>query len=158
MHQQVELQRIPVKVYRSDDRLVVAAPMAGLQAEDVVVEVTADGRLLLHGELRGVLKDVKEVLLDEWDVGAYHRALELPVAVDGELSTVTYGNGVVVVSLPVIEHMRAARLTVTPVGPNRGERVGSVGTPPRPTTTEEHRAAKASVQKDHGAGEDPHVS
>ncbi len=42
MHRQVEPQHIPVKVYRSEDRLVIAAPMAGLQAEDIVVEVTTD--------------------------------------------------------------------------------------------------------------------
>ena len=157
MHRQVKPQHIPVKVYRSEDRLVIAAPMSGLQAEDVVVEVTTDSRLILHGELRGVLKDVNEVLLDEWDVGAYHRELELPVAVDGEHGTVTYGNGVVVVALPMASNTQAARLTLMPAGPNRGERVGSVGTPPRPTTTEEHRAAKAAVQKDRGAGDDPHV-
>lgn len=47
-------QNIPIKVYRTDERLMIAAPMAGLE----VVEVTAEGRLILHWDLRGMLKEV----------------------------------------------------------------------------------------------------
>jgi HSP20 family protein len=69
MREQLKQQNIPVKIYRTDGRLMVAAPMAGLEPEDIVVEVTADGRLVLHGALRSMLKEVKELLLDEWSVG-----------------------------------------------------------------------------------------
>src|SRR6266567_1808329 len=48
---------VPVKLYRTSDRLVVAAPVPGLQPEDVTVEVTASGRLVLQGALRGSLKE-----------------------------------------------------------------------------------------------------
>ncbi len=48
---------LPVKLYRTPDRLVVAAPMAGLQPEDIRVDVTADGQLILEGGLRGVLRE-----------------------------------------------------------------------------------------------------
>jgi HSP20 family protein len=171
-------QEIPVKLYRTPDRLVVAAPMPGLRPEDVAVEVTEAGRLILHGDLRGVLKEgifqvraadvreghlpvqgrepvapragweeEKEVLLDEWDVGAYHRDLELPAGVDGELANVTYGNGVLVVVLPTAASTRPARLMLEKVGPGRGQRVGSAGHPVQPLTTAEHRAAMQ-----HGGG------
>ena len=170
-------QRVPVKLYRTQDRLVVAAPMPGLQPEDVTVEVTADGRLALHGGLRGMLKEElfevhaadvreshppvqprdpdtprerwqehKEILLDEWDAGGYHRELDLPAAVDGTLGTVTYGNGVLVVALPVAEQTRPARLSLEQVGPGRGQRVGSAGHPVQPLSTEEHRAAQDRIQ------------
>jgi hypothetical protein len=33
--------------------LMVAAPMAGLEPENIVVEVTVEDRLILHGDLRG---------------------------------------------------------------------------------------------------------
>ena len=166
-------QRVPVKLYRTPDRLVLAAPMPGLQPEDVAVEVTAAGRLVLHVELRGELKEElfevqaadvreghppvqprdpaasrerwpesKEVLLDEWDAGGYHRELDLPAAVDGALGTATYGNGVLVVALPVAERTRPARLRLEPVGPGRGQRVGSAGHPVQPLSTAEHRAAQ----------------
>lgn len=170
-------QRVPVKLYRTTDRIVVAAPMPGLQPDDVTVEVTADDRLVLHGERRGVLKeevfevqgaDVREghppvqpsdpdaprerwleskvVLLDEWDVGGYHRELDLPVAVDGPLGTATYGNGVLVVALPVAERTLPARLSLETVAPGRGQRVGSAGHPIQPLSTEEHRAAQDTMR------------
>lgn len=133
-------QPIPVKVYRGRDRLVVAAPMPGMEPESILVEVTAEGSLALHGLLRGELKDEKEVLLDEWNPGPYHRSLELPAAVDATLANVTYGNGVLVVALPLSGETRPARLTLEAVGPAHGERVGSHGRPVRPTTAEEHHS------------------
>ena len=127
MEEQNKLQGIPVKVYRSDDLLTVAAPMPGLEPEDITVEVTADGNLILNGEVRGLLKDTKELLIDEWSVGSYYRDLVLPDTVDGEHANVTYGNGVLVVALPLSQHTRPARLTMAKVGPARGERIGHSG-------------------------------
>ena len=63
VQEQVKLQRIPVKIYRTDERLMIAAPMAGLEPENILVEVTNEGRLILHGEQRAMLKEVKELLL-----------------------------------------------------------------------------------------------
>jgi HSP20 family protein len=122
MQEQAKLQQIPVKVYRTADRLMVAAPMPGLQPEDIMVEVTDSGHLILQGEVRGLLKDVKELLLDEWTVGGYYRDLGLPVgvAVDGEQATITYGNGVLVVALPTSEQNRPAHLTLQSVGIDHG--------------------------------------
>lgn len=151
------MEQIPVTVYRADDRLTVAAPTPGLQPEDIVVEVTEDGRLVLHGERRGALKDDKDVLMEEWTVGPYHRELSLPAAVNGELATVTYGNGVLVAALPLAERTRPARLTLEAAGPGHGERVGSAGHPIRPVTTDEHQGAKMDVQTRHGGGTDMHA-
>ena len=145
---------LPVKLYRTADRLVVAAPMAGLRPADVSIEVTESGRLILqskpHDVLRAQLFDVvvtvdrdgdqevwtreqwqetKEVLLDEWSTRGFYRELELPLAVDAALATVTYGNGVLVISLPVAETVRTARLELVPTGDGRGQRLGSLGHP-----------------------------
>jgi len=127
MQEHAKLQQIPVKVYRSSDRLMVAAPMPGLQPEDILVQVTENGHLIIQGELRGLLKDIKELLLDEWSVGGYYRELPLPDAVDGTLANVSYGNGVLVVALPISERTRPASLTLDTVGPSRGEHMGKSG-------------------------------
>jgi len=130
MQEQLKQQHIPVKVYRTDERLMIAAPMAGLEPENIVVEVTAEGRLILHGNLRGMLKEVKELLLDEWSVGVYHREFELPVAVDAACANVTYGNGVLTVTLPISKQTNPARLTLVRQAPTRGQRRGNAGRPP----------------------------
>ena len=143
MYAQSGVQQPLVNLYRTDDRVMVAAPLPGMEPSDIVVELTTNGRLVLHGEFRGALTGQKEVLLEEWSAGAYHRELDLPVAVDGELANVTYGNGVLVVVLPVAEQLRPARLTLQEISPTRGERVGSAGHRPiQARSTEEHWQAK----------------
>lgn len=130
MQEQVKQQHIPLKVYRTADRLMVAAPMPGLEPEDIIVEVMPDGVLSLHGELRGRLKEVKELLLDEWSAGAYHRELALVAPVNGECANVTYGNGVLMVTLPISDQTLPARLVLTRMTPTHGERRGNAGHPP----------------------------
>ena len=130
MQEQLKQQHIPVKVYRTDGRLMIVAPMAGLEPENITVEVTADGRLILHGDLRSMLKEVKDLLLDEWSVGVYHRELALPVAVDAACANVTYGNGVLTVTLPISEQTSPARLTLVRRAPTHGQRRGNAGRPP----------------------------
>lgn len=128
----IEPQGIPAKVYRTDERVMVAAPMPGLEPDNITVQVESGPSLTLHGALRGTLKDDKEVLLDEWTPGPYHRELALPAEVDGERANMTYNNGVLVVVLPVAEHTRTAQLTLDTVSPTQGERVGHTGHDNRP--------------------------
>lgn len=127
MQENVESQHVPLKVYRSEDRLTIAAPMPGLEPEDIVVEVTADGRLILDGALRGTLKGLKELLVDEWSVGGYHRELALPVAVNADLANLTYGNGVLVIAFPIAERTRPAVLGLATLGHAHGLRAGNAG-------------------------------
>src|SRR5258706_15270941 len=129
MQEQLKRQHIPVKVYRTDERLMIAAPMAGLEPENILVEVTNDGRLILHGDLRAMLKEVKELLVDEWSVGVYERELALPVPVNAVCANVTYGNGVLLVTLPISDQTSPARLTLERVAPTHGEHKGNAGHP-----------------------------
>lgn len=127
MEENPKIQRIPLKMFRSPDRLTVAAPMPGLQPEDIIVEVNENGHLIVQGEERGMLKDIKDLLLDEWSVGTYYRELELPNAVDGEHANVTYGNGVLVVVMPISDTLTPATLAMDRVGKDFGEYVGNSG-------------------------------
>lgn len=153
MQEEIIPRLIPVKMYRTEDRLTVAAPMPGMEAPDITAEVTADGRLILDGTMRGYLKGIKDLLLDEWSVGPYHRELALPCAVDGTLANVTYGNGVLTVALPVSDSNRPAALDLDAVGAAHGERAGNAGHPVRPRADRERGAPASSAPADHGAPE-----
>lgn len=107
---------MPVNMYRTEELLMVAALMPGLQPDDIKIDIGAGGRLRVAGELRGKLKDWKDVLLEEWQAGGYERELDLPVAVDATGGRATYENGVLVVVLPV-----AATTTAGTVAPRGGE-------------------------------------
>ncbi len=133
-------RQIPLKVYRSRERLTVAAPMAGLEPEDITVEITSDDRLILRGALRATLKGQNEVLLDEWSVGGYSREFRLPCPVDGRIGNVTYGNGVLVVALPITTQTQPGRLTLDVIGEARGEHAGNQGHPVRAMSNVEHRS------------------
>lgn len=157
MEEKAEAQIIPVKAYRSAERLMVAAPMPGLEAEDIKIEVTDVGYLVLHGEVRGVLKGQKDLLMDEWTVGGYHRNVALPLGVDASRANATYGNGVLVIAFPIAEQTRGATISLQPVGSARGEHIRTVGRDQEAVTTDEHRIAKALEQQFEGGAADPHL-
>lgn len=120
------------KLYRTPHRIMVAVPMPGLEPTDISVEVTTLPTLIIRGRRRGALKGIKDELLNEWNVGAYEREIALPATVDGELANVTYGNGVLVVALPVATQMRPAHLTLSALSATRGLHAGNMGRPIRP--------------------------
>ncbi|GHO89125.1 Hsp20/alpha crystallin family protein [Dictyobacter formicarum] len=127
MQEKAKIQHIPVKVYRTADRLMVAAPMPGLQPEDITAQVTEDGHLVIQGDLRGVLKDIKELLVDEWSVGGYYRDIELPDRVDGVHANMNYGNGVLVIAFPLSQQMQPITLKLQKTATDRGGRSGNAG-------------------------------
>lgn len=143
MQEQLDLQRVPIKMYSTDDRLMVAVPMPGLQPEDITVEITDAGRLVLSGRLRGALKGVKDLLVSEWSVGGYEREIELPMGVDGQLTNVTYDNGVLVVAMPISVQQRSATITPEAVGHARGQHIASTGSNIQPTSAAERQAEQA---------------
>ncbi|MGZ3714979.1 MAG: Hsp20/alpha crystallin family protein, partial [Ktedonobacterales bacterium] len=103
-----QMHRVPAKIYRTPLRLMVAVPMPGLEPADITVTVTPSPALVIRGRQRGELKGLKDELLNEWNAGEYEREIALPVAVDGKLANVTYGNGVLVVALPIASQTQPA--------------------------------------------------
>jgi len=127
-----QIRSMPVKIYRTQLRVLVAVPMPGLEPDDISVEITPDATLVIRGRLRGELKGLKDELVNEWSAGDYERAIVLPQEVDGELANVTYGNGILVVALPVATQTRPARMTLTALSATRGLHAGNMGRPIRP--------------------------
>ncbi len=147
---ELHAQPVPIRVYESDKRVMVAAPLPGLEPTDISVAIHAQ-TVSISGDYRGPLKedpallagDPTNVVLAEWEPGPYYREISLPHAVDGALTNATFGNGVLVLVMP--KHQAAAsvaspaefRLEV--VEASRGERVGHAGRDIHPMTTAEHR-------------------
>ena len=135
-----DAQILPVKMYASADRLTVAAPMPGLEPDDICIEVTPGNQLVLYGSARGSLKNENLVHADEWNPGPYCRELTLPSPVDGRLANLTYRNGILVVVLPIAEEVGPAHLGLRAVGLDYGERVGNAGHPVHAVNSPEHLA------------------
>jgi HSP20 family protein len=137
-----EGQLVPVRVYQTTDRIMIAAPMPGLEADDISVVI--DGRhVALQGRERGPHQHGLSLLRTEWALGPYRRELELPEPVDGALANATYDNGVLVVAAPKLAADRdqvRVEIHLQRLGGSRGEHVGHVGREITPVSTGERQA------------------
>lgn len=95
-------QTVPVQLHQADDRLVLATPLPGLEPQDIAVAISGD-RLTIRGAYRGSRQEQPETLVSEWTMGPYYREITLPQPVNGVLTNATYGNGVLVLSMPTLE-------------------------------------------------------
>lgn len=139
-----EGQPVPVRVYQTTDRIMLAAPMPGLEPDDISVVI--DGRhVAVHGRERGPHQRDRDLLIAEWAVGPYRREVDLPAPVDGSLVNVTYDNGVLVLVMPKLGAGRNAErveIRLDAVRATRGQRVGHVGREIASATSADHQAAK----------------
>ena len=123
-------RKVPVNLYREGDRLMVAAPLPGMEPGSIRIDV--HGRTMsIEADLRGPGQlRTQRYLSREWTVGPYARTLTLPGPVDAEAANAVYNNGVLVVMLP----LSASRpsdddIRLEKTGTTRGRRVRHVGRP-----------------------------
>jgi HSP20 family molecular chaperone IbpA len=62
-----EHQRIPVRIYDREKHIVLAAPLPGLEAENISV-VVGGRRVVITGEERGPRQHGPDVLVSEWTI------------------------------------------------------------------------------------------
>ncbi|MGH2367571.1 MAG: Hsp20/alpha crystallin family protein [Chloroflexota bacterium] len=147
MTRQHAQQTPPVRMYQSDGRIMVAAPLPGLEPQDISVTVTGD-RVVIRGELRGVHQDERDLLMAEWAVGPYYRELTIPQPVDGARTNATYGNGVLVLALPKTapgQDGGQADFQLEVIEATRGAHVGHTGRDRHEITTAQHRQRMAET-------------
>jgi HSP20 family protein len=134
-------KQLPVRVYRSENQFALAAPLPGLEPEDITVSIEGN-RVRIQCKERGPRQHHLDLLKAEWTVGPYHREIVLPENVDGSLTNATYGNGVLVLTMPKMKtsigNPTHTEFTLELIGPARGERVGHMGHDIQETTTEKH--------------------
>ena len=145
-------QVVPVRLYQGGERLMAALPLPGLEPQDI--EVTLRGaQLVVHGEYRGPHQADRDLLIAEWAIGPYHREIALPQTVDGGRTNATYGNGVLVVVMPVAAHAAPpndATFRLEVLAATRGTHVGHAGHDLHQTTTAEHRQRMEQVARTAG--------
>ena len=102
---------MPVDLYRDADRYVVTADLPGIDPGSVDVDV--DGQLLTIRAER-TLRNAEGVkwLTRERESGSFLRQLNLGQGVDTEGIAARYENGVLSVTIPVIERARPRKIEV----------------------------------------------
>jgi HSP20 family protein len=148
---QPSAQSVPVQIHQTDELIVLAAPMPGLEPQDISVVITGD-KVTIRGSYRGSRREKEEVLVAEWTIGPYEREVVLPQPVNGPLTNATYGNGVLMLAMPKAEEEREggrAEFQIEVVQATLGQRIGHTGSDLRPTTTEEHRRRMEAATEKH---------
>lgn len=124
---------VPVRLHETETQYVLTAPMAGLEPADI--RITLDGQeVTIQGDRRGPAEPERTVLLAEWSGGPYERRLTLPGPVNAPATNASYGNGVLVLSIPKATDGRQGSLAtfrLEAAEPTRGVRIGRPAGNPR---------------------------
>jgi len=118
---------VPINLFENDRELMVVVPMPGVAPEDISIDVTDDGHLTVRAAQHGEGQERIAYLLREWSYGPYERTIELPRAVDATRANLTYGNGVLSITLPKADTTSAGQVLVQRTGHTRGVAAGHSG-------------------------------
>lgn len=118
---------IPLNMFENDRELILVTPMPGVAAEDISVDVRDDGTLTIRASQHGAGQERISYLLREWSYGPFERTISLPCPVDAERANLSYGNGVLTMSLPKAASIAPAMLAVASTGHARGVTSGHAG-------------------------------
>ena len=120
-------KNIPVNVYRESQRIMVSAPVPGLEPENIHVAVEGK-KVSIRSPQRGPEQDrTGQYLQENWTAGPYYGEVELPQWVDVDHANATYDNGVLVVIFPRSENPTSGVVTLAKVGTFKGQHIGNVG-------------------------------
>jgi len=118
---------VPINLFENDRELMVVTPMPGVAPEDISIDVTDDGQLTVRAAQHGEGQERIAYLLREWSYGPYERTIELPRPVDARRANLTYGNGVLSITLPKSGATSAGRIQLERTGHARGVAIGHSG-------------------------------
>ena len=105
-----------VDIIDTPDAFVLKAELAGMQPEDVHIELE-DDVLTIKGERRQEERpEAEQYQSTEWHYGAFQRSITLPHSVKREAIEATYENGVVEVRVPKAAEVVAQRIEVKAKG------------------------------------------
>jgi HSP20 family protein len=118
---------IPINMFENDRELMIVAPMPGIAAADIEVDVRDDGNLTLRARQHGPGQERIDYLRREWSYGPFERTIELPCAVDASRANLSFGNGVLSITFPKTTATAPATLALANTGHARGMSAGHPG-------------------------------
>ena len=106
------LSKPPIQLKEKDNQFEIQVAVAGVDAKDIKVEVTADD-LLIKGETRTEKKEEKgEVYTSEFQSGTLFRSIHFPKKVDSGKVKAEIRNGLLTVTAPIVEEAKAQKVKV----------------------------------------------
>jgi HSP20 family protein len=121
-----------IELLERDGQLVVRAELPGLSPEDVRIEITNDGSLVIEGERRSEMEAEEEggVYRSERIYGRFSRVIDLPQGVDVDRAQARFENGVLEIALPLSEQSQRRRIQIQGQGASGSAQEGPARTGP----------------------------
>ena len=104
--------QLAIDAYQTDDTVIIKAPIAGVNPEDLNVAIS-DDVVNIQGERRGgdtIQGDNYFVQECYW--GSFSRSYVLPTAVDADNADAQLANGILTITIPKLSKSRSRRLTI----------------------------------------------
>ncbi len=99
-------------VYQNKDEIIVQTTVAGVDPEDVDVNVTSESITIRGKRERTEKIEENDFLYQECFWGGFSRSIILPEEVDPEKSLVTLKNGILTVRMPKLDRKKGKKLKV----------------------------------------------
>jgi len=104
--------QLAIDVYQTPDDIVIESAIAGVQPDDLDINVTNDS-VTIKGKRRHIREvEEKDYLYQECFWGKFSRSIILPQEIDPDKSTVTFKNGVLKIRLPKLNKKKVKKLKV----------------------------------------------
>lgn len=121
-----QAQAVPINVYETDEDVVIVAPMPGVEATNIDIEVLGNV-VTLRATMRGAGQEDRDYLLHEWTYGPYVRSVELPLEVVAEHANASHDNGVLAVSIPKARRAQTVKVPLRQVTSSESTHQGHSG-------------------------------
>ncbi len=102
---------LPVDIARKGDFLIILAPMIGAKNEDINITVNND-ILYIHKLARYPEEEVDNNYVRECHWDSIAREIQLPVSVDPEAARASLQDGVLKITLPIINNQRTRNIKI----------------------------------------------
>lgn len=104
--------QLAVDAYETDSELVIKAPVAGVRADDLDIQIT-DTYVTIRGQREDSHQlDADNFYLQECYWGSFARTFELPFTIDSKKATAALKDGLLTIRLPKDEKGQAKKLKV----------------------------------------------
>jgi HSP20 family protein len=103
---------LAIDVYQTPDEIVIESPIAGVDPEDLDINVTNDSVTIKGKRRRSREIEERDYLYQECFWGKFSRSVILPQEIDPEKAGVTFKNGVLKIRLPKLNRKKVKKLRV----------------------------------------------
>lgn len=104
--------QLTVDVYQNDEEIVIQSTIAGVESEDLEINITADSVTIKGFRRQPEKVEDDNYLYQECFWGHFARSIILPQEVEADRSTANLKNGVLIIRMPKLNRQKAKKIKV----------------------------------------------